>query len=226
MTVFVIKTALAELAFAAHYQSRDSARKQATRPIWRPAKPVKCRYGPAPEPRGRKDAYDGQTPPDRRPSVTSVPRRRRKRPLERRPVSDRTGATHDDWADVSASTQPYVTIPALQERKEIVYVDQRITRVSLGKICPRLVAWLRVRSARLGERVFSADDNAARQLGWQVTPIYAGLGRRYRDPRFDSLAACQRCGGRGGTGRGDRCLACAGAGRIVLGPALPPRISA
>lgn len=108
-----------------------------------------------------------------------------------------------------------------------MYVDQRITHVSHCKICLRLVAWLRVRSARLGERVFEADDAAARQLGWQVTPSYAGLGRRYRDPRFDSLAACPRCGGRGGTGRGDRCLACAGTGRIILGPAaLPPRMPA
>jgi hypothetical protein len=107
-------------------------------------------------------------------------------------------------------------------------MDQPITRLDHCKIYLRLAGWLRARAAQLGERVFAADDAAARRRGWQVTAIRSGLGRRYRDPRFDSLAACSRCGGRGRRSPGTPCAACAGTGRIVLAEVagLPPRIPA
>jgi len=40
---------------------------------------------------------------------------------------------------------------------------------------------------RLGQRLFEGPDTRAHQHGWQVTPVQCGLGRRYRDARFDSL---------------------------------------
>jgi hypothetical protein len=109
-----------------------------------------------------------------------------------------------------------------------VYVDKPIIQTAHGKICQRLAARLRACAARLGAQVFAADDAAARRLGWQVTAVRGGLGRRYRDPRFDGLVACSRCGGRGGRSRGAPCAACAGTGRIVLDLAagFPPRMSA
>jgi hypothetical protein len=43
--------------------------------------------------------------------------------------------------------------------------------------------------AALAGRVFATSDAVARQYGWHVTFTQGGLGRRYRDPRFDTLAA-------------------------------------
>lgn len=52
----------------------------------------------------------------------------------------------------------------------------------------RPTGWLAARSRHLGDRVFAANDAQARVSGWQINPIQGGLGRRYRDPRFDSWA--------------------------------------
>jgi DnaJ-class molecular chaperone len=110
----------------------------------------------------------------------------------------------------------------------MVYVDQRITRASHCKIYLRLLTWLRACSDRIGERAFAGTDAVARRHDWQIVPTRAGLGRRYRDPRFDTLAPCSRCRGLGTPASGDPCLICGGAGRIVLGQAAgtSPRISA
>ena len=40
---------------------------------------------------------------------------------------------------------------------------------------------------RVGARLFASSDAAARRNGWQVTVRRGGLGRSYRDPRFDQL---------------------------------------
>ena len=40
---------------------------------------------------------------------------------------------------------------------------------------------------RVGARLFASSDAAARRHGWQVTVRRGGLGRSYRDPRFDQL---------------------------------------
>jgi len=71
----------------------------------------------------------------------------------------------------------------------------------------------------LGSKIFGADDRLARDRGWQITLRHGGLGRNYRDPRFDSLAACTACRGRGHNSRGVACPDCDGTGRIVLNPA-------
>jgi len=98
----------------------------------------------------------------------------------------------------------------------MVYVDQRITHAGHCKIYRRLLIQLRACLARIGEWAFAGTDAVARQHDWQIVRTHAGLGRRYRDPRFDSLAACSRCCGRGTTATGDPCLSCDGAGRIVV----------
>lgn len=128
----------------------------------------------------------------------------------------RSEALQQSWADVHPSTQPYVTFPALHERRDLVDMDHRITHASHRKVYLRLLTWVRARLGLCGERIFAASDNAARHHGWQIAVTQAGLGRRYRDPRFDSLAACPPCGGRGARTPGDPCRACEGTGRVTI----------
>lgn len=60
------------------------------------------------------------------------------------------------------------------------------------------------------------NDTEAYWWGWQITKTLGGLGRRYRDIRFDTLAACAQCAGAGA--RTDApCTPCLGTGRITLG---------
>jgi hypothetical protein len=71
-------------------------------------------------------------------------------------------------------------------------------------------------SRRWGDRWYLPNDEEACWRGWQMTRTHGGLGRRYRDLTFDSLAECSRCQGAGA--RADvRCAGCQGTGRISLG---------
>ena len=55
------------------------------------------------------------------------------------------------------------------------------------KVRTRLARWLRKQTEKAGQRLFARDDLIAIQHGWQITTRYGGLGRQYRDPRFDTL---------------------------------------
>jgi len=68
----------------------------------------------------------------------------------------------------------------------------------------------------IGSKIFEDDDSRARDRGWQVLPRHNGLSRNYRDPRFDCLAACAACNGRGRKPGDTACSDCDGTGRIVL----------
>ena len=48
-------------------------------------------------------------------------------------------------------------------------------------------AWLAGLPRRLGSRWYAMNDEEARWHHWQVTETFGGLGRQYRDPRFDAL---------------------------------------
>jgi hypothetical protein len=61
------------------------------------------------------------------------------------------------------------------------------TSVAARKISRRPGAWFEGQLRRIGDRLFAAQDARARQRGWQITRQQAGLGRAYRDPRFDLL---------------------------------------
>jgi hypothetical protein len=69
---------------------------------------------------------------------------------------------------------------------------------------------------RIGHRAFRADDEFARQHGWQITPGRLGLTRIYRHPGFSRLASCPDCHG-SGRGPHARCDRCSGTGRVTLG---------
>ncbi len=98
-----------------------------------------------------------------------------------------------------------------------------------------LLSWLAGLPRRLGDRLFVMNDTEAYWRSWQITRTHGGLGRRYRDPRFDTLAECRTCRGTGrATGHtagakdhttdrakdrtaGLPCARCLGTGRITLG---------
>jgi len=88
----------------------------------------------------------------------------------------------------------------------------RILATSAGA----LPGWLASIPRRLGDRLFAMDDTEAYQWGWQITRVHGGLGRRYRDPRFDTLAECPKCQG-AGINADVPCVPCLGTGRITIG---------
>jgi hypothetical protein len=83
----------------------------------------------------------------------------------------------------------------------------------------RPLTCVRAAIAALGQWLFASSDATARNHGWQVTPIQLGLGRQYRDPRFDTLTSCPDCGGRGVTASRSSCQRCSGTGRVTCGAA-------
>ena len=79
-----------------------------------------------------------------------------------------------------------------------------------------MLSWLAAIPRRLGDRLFAMNDNEAYWRGWQITPVRGGLGRRYRDPHFDTLAECATCWGAGVIARAP-CVPCDGTGLVTLG---------
>jgi hypothetical protein len=74
-----------------------------------------------------------------------------------------------------------------------------------------LLSWLAAIPRRLGDRLFAMNDAEAYWRSWQITRTHGGLGRRYRDPQFDTLAECTKCRGAGATGD-QPCPPCLGTG--------------
>lgn len=103
-------------------------------------------------------------------------------------------------------------------------MPHRTTRTDRCKIYSFLITRLRAGLAALGERAFAAGDADARRVGWQITSTHGGLGRRYRDGRFEMLAACPDCRGRGVKAPANPCQRCSGTGRVLIEPItdLPP----
>lgn len=87
---------------------------------------------------------------------------------------------------------------------------------SENKARTRFVRWLGRQLRTAGNRLFAAGDLAALYHGWQIVPRYGGLGRLYRDRRFDNLIRCPWCDGAGVFG-GAHCGSCGGTGRVDQG---------
>ena len=69
-----------------------------------------------------------------------------------------------------------------------IAIATSITRVtSMAALTCWLVDALKDIPRRAGERLFMSADEEAHWRGWQITQVWGGLGRVYRDPRFDTL---------------------------------------
>ena len=109
------------------------------------------------------------------------------------------------------------------------------TLLIVGRV---LLSWLAAIPQRLGDRLFAMNDAEAFWRDWQITKTRGGLVRKYRDPRFGTLAECSKCRGAGHTGAGHTgagangtrangagaseaanlpCVPCVGTGRMTLG---------
>ena len=140
-----------------------------------------------------------------------------------RAITGELAATTQSWADVGASAQRYHTYPpACPDHRDVVDMPHRTTRSDHCKIFSFLLK-LKTRLSTIAQQVFAVPDADARRHSWQITITHGGFGRRYRDPRFDYLAPCTACSGRGGNPRGITCPACGGTGRIVLDSAAVSR---
>jgi hypothetical protein len=79
-----------------------------------------------------------------------------------------------------------------------------------------LLGWLAALPRRLGDRLFVMNDAEAYWRSWQTIRTHGGLGRRYREPRFDALAGCPKCQEAGLTAD-QPCPPCLGTGQITPG---------
>jgi hypothetical protein len=59
-----------------------------------------------------------------------------------------------------------------------------------------LLGWLAAAPGRLGDRLFAMNDDEACWRSWQITGTHGGLGRRYRDLQFGTLAEGRSASGR------------------------------
>ena len=79
----------------------------------------------------------------------------------------------------------------------------------------RLADWPARCVRQLGDVVFAGEDAEAAWHAWNVEPRYAGLGRLYRDQRFDALVACPRCHRISTVAGRTVCQQCSAADRLV-----------
>lgn len=164
--------------------------------------------------------------------------------------------THNESGTDAVTPVPLCTFSGSWVSERISALVKASTRTSGNKVWTSLmvrtslIGWLNRHLSAFGERLFKDADKAADQHGWQITRTQGGLGRTYRDPRFDSLHQCPACAGSGltpgavtpartatarhnnttRTARTARtyeagtapCRTCAGTGRITRqGPATP-----
>jgi hypothetical protein len=122
-------------------------------------------------------------------------------------ISNRTSENNPRWAPVTVPRPSAVPL----------VMDRRGDRPGATRLREAL-DWLAYFLRRWGDRWFAVNDTEAYWWGWQVTKTRGGLGRRYRDTRFDTLAACARCAG-SGVWADAPCGPCLGTGRIKLGKA-------
>ena len=101
-------------------------------------------------------------------------------------------------------------------------MPHRTTHTNSSKLSNLPLTWIRSKFTALTQRLFAAADTTERQHDWQASSASWAFGRRYRDPRFDALASCGDCRGRGIVYAGNSCHKCGGTGRITVRPADEP----
>jgi len=131
-------------------------------------------------------------------------------------ITNFTCQDNPPWPPAGPAGEPAVDLvwgPAEPARR----IGGRVADIA-GLAAAVLLSWLAYIPRRLGDHVFTWNDTEAFWRGWQITKVRGGLGRRYRDPDFDTLAACPQCQGEGMNamdGRADTpCAPCLGTGRV------------
>jgi hypothetical protein len=153
----------------------------------------------------------------------SGPRQQQARLRAARGAATRGGhdSRNDGWAGVLQTpaqhcrTKPRKSCP---DSWDVVDVPNGSTSRNSIKPWKRATTWIKTTLDARTREWFAADDAAARAQGWQVTSLRYGLGRLYRDPRFDTLGSCPACRGCGTDSDERECACCDGAGRIVIKP--------
>jgi hypothetical protein len=133
-------------------------------------------------------------------------------------ISNYTGKDNTPWlAGPSGPQTPAARAPAGRARAAVPrsgsFWAARAALAAVGRV---LLSWLADLPRLLGDRLFAMNDTEACWRDWQITTTHGGLGRRYRDPQFGTLAECPKCHGAGVTAARP-CPPCAGTGRITLG---------
>jgi hypothetical protein len=111
-------------------------------------------------------------------------------------ISDLTSENKPPWLLVEPSVptrMPRPRAPAGTARADTWTFRARF-RALAGTVRAAAIAgrglldWLAAAPRRLGDRLFAMNDAEACWRGWQITGTHGGLGRRYRDPQFGTLA--------------------------------------
>ena len=130
-------------------------------------------------------------------------------------ISNSTSKNNPRWRPAEPVRPAQPTQPRAPDRAADATAQASLGRIlaSVGRV---LLNWLAAIPRRLGDRLFVTNDTEAYWRDWQITKMHGGLARRYRDPRFDTLAECPKCHGAGVTADLP-CPPCLGTGRITLG---------
>jgi hypothetical protein len=121
-------------------------------------------------------------------------------------ISNCISKDNPPWPTVQLALARPLATAEVMDRARARPRDSRI-RIALD--------WLAGLPRRWGDRWFAMNDAEAEWRGWQVTRVHGGLGRRYRDPRFDTLAECAWCRG-AGLLAGMPCVPCLGTGHVTI----------
>ncbi len=130
-------------------------------------------------------------------------------------ISNCTSKDNPYWPPAQAPQPRPPTVAMIMDRRDGRSARSRL-RDGLALAVGVALDWLAYFLRRRGDRWFTMNDTEAYWWGWQITKTLAGLGRRYRDIRFETLAACARCAGVG-VWADAPCGPCLGTGRITPG---------
>jgi len=130
-------------------------------------------------------------------------------------ISNCTSKDNPYWPLAQAPQPRPPTVAMIMDRRDGCSARTRL-RDGLALAVGVALDWLAYFLRRRGDRWFTMSDTEAYWWGWQITKTLAGLGRRYRDIRFGTFAACARCAG-AGVWADAPCGPCLGTGRIAPG---------
>ena len=109
-------------------------------------------------------------------------------------ISNWTSEDNPRWPSAQVSRLRLPAGAAVMDRPGGRPAKSRV-RESFALAVSVALDWLAYFLRLWGDRWFAMNDTEAHWRGWQITKALSGLGRHYRDTRFETLAACARYGG-------------------------------